>query len=144
MAGLARYMALAVRAQSRVHFPCSSSAVSCQLVTRRAPPIFSTPRYLSSQHGLDPKLKARMDALADMFVEARDEIEMAEESKGTTYFNEEATVAEEAVTAAIKEYRTIRDSLDEPARGEFERGNGLKMEQLKAELELLLESDHDH
>ena len=53
-------------------------------------------------------------------------------------------MAEEAVTAAIKEYRTIRDSLDEPARGEFERGNGLKMEQLKAELELLLESDHDH
>ena len=31
------------------------------------------------------------------FVEARDEIEFANESKDTTYFNEEAEVAKEAV-----------------------------------------------
>ena len=43
----------------------------------------------SSGVGLDPSLKKRMDELADLFVEARDEIEMADESKGTTYFNEE-------------------------------------------------------
>ena len=88
-------------------------------------------------------LKARMDALADLFVEARDEIEFASESKETTYFNEEAEAAQEAVTAAIDEYRNILGSLEEPEKGEFQRGNGLKMEQLKAELEILLESD-DH
>eukprot|EP00617_Octactis_speculum_P012773 CAMPEP_0185776928 /NCGR_PEP_ID=MMETSP1174-20130828/87648_1 /TAXON_ID=35687 /ORGANISM="Dictyocha speculum, Strain CCMP1381" /LENGTH=84 /DNA_ID=CAMNT_0028465105 /DNA_START=291 /DNA_END=545 /DNA_ORIENTATION=- len=84
-----------------------------------------------------------MDDLADLFVEAREEIELADESKGTTYFNDEALGAQEAVVAALDEYADILGSLEEPMRGEFQRSNGLKMEQLKAELEILLEAD-DH
>jgi hypothetical protein len=44
---------------------------------------------LSSTGGDDPAHRARLNALADLFVEAREEIEYAEESKGTTYYNEE-------------------------------------------------------
>lgn len=39
--------------------------------------------------GVDPALRARMNTLADLFVEAREEISIASESKETTYFNEE-------------------------------------------------------
>ena len=100
------------------------------------------PKMFSSA-GLDPALRKRMDALADLFVEARDEIEMATESKGTTYFNEEAEAAADAVSAAVNEYEAILAGLEEPGKGEFQRGNGLKMEQLRAEYEILLEDD-DH
>lgn len=101
------------------------------------------PRRLHSSTGLDPLLRKRMDHLGDLFVEARDEIEMAEESKGTTYFNSDSEQAIVAVEAAREEYKSILHSLEEPARGEFQRGNGLKMEQLKGELEMVL-NDDDH
>ena len=52
-------------------------------------------------------------------------------------------MAIEAVNKAVDEYQVILQSLEEPAKGEFQRGNGLKMEQLKGELEMLLEED-DH
>ena len=45
--------------------------------------------------------------------------------------------------AALAEYEDILTGLEEPEKGEFQRSNGLKMEQLKAELEILLLSD-DH
>ena len=92
---------------------------------------------------MDQDLRKRMDALADLFVEAREEIELADESKGSTYFNEEAEAAQEAVDAALAEYANILGELEEPQKGEFQRSNGLKMEQLRAEMELLLE-DEDH
>ena len=133
---------------------------------------------------MDPVLRKRVDALNDLFVEAREEIEMAEESKETTYYDEEAEIAQEAVEvgavaifwdvstrrrgrgasrrgtrrpvpahpalhnptstqAALAEYEDILGGLEEPEKGEFQRSNGLKMEQLKAELEILLHSD-DH
>ena len=91
---------------------------------------------------MDPALRKRLDNLADLFVEAREELELASESKETTYFDEEAAAAKDAVEAALGEYSTILSELQEPLRGEVERSNGLKMEQLKAELELLFEDDH--
>ena len=97
----------------------------------------------STGGGMDQDLRKRMDALADLFVEAREEIELADESKGSTYFNEEAEAAQEAVDAALAEYANILGELEEPQKGEFQRSNGLKMEQLRAEMELLLEDD-DH
>ena len=55
----------------------------------------------------------------------------------------QAEAAANAVAAAIAEYEAILCNLDEPVRGEFQRSNGLKMEQLKAEMEILLQED-DH
>ena len=54
-------------------------------------------RWFSSGGGMDPELRKRVDSLNDLFVEAREEIEMAEESKETTYYDEEAEIAQEAV-----------------------------------------------
>eukprot|EP00613_Pedinella_sp_CCMP2098_P001225 CAMPEP_0171628036 /NCGR_PEP_ID=MMETSP0990-20121206/21170_1 /TAXON_ID=483369 /ORGANISM="non described non described, Strain CCMP2098" /LENGTH=129 /DNA_ID=CAMNT_0012196089 /DNA_START=109 /DNA_END=498 /DNA_ORIENTATION=- len=102
-----------------------------------------TTRQSSTGAGMDPLLRKRMDNLADLFVEARDELEMADESKGTTYYNEDSEQAMSAVAEAVSEYKSILASLEEPARGEFQRGNGLKMAQLEGELEMLL-TDDDH
>ena len=99
--------------------------------------------FSTSGGGMDPVLRKRMEELAALFVEARGEIEMAEESKGTTYFDEEAGAAQEAVNAALAEYAEILGGLKEPEKGEFQRSNGLKMEQLKAEIIILLQDD-DH
>ncbi len=73
---------------------------------------------------------------------AREEIEYAEESRETTYFNEEAQAAREAVEEALREYEGLLRDVDDSQRGEIQRSNGLKMEQLKGELGLLLEAEH--
>ena len=110
------------------------------------------------------ELRREMDNLNDLFVEARDEIEYAEEAKETTYFNEEAEAAQEAVdgtfyfhgsrgislfylfceslAAAMGAYNQLLDKLDDEAKQQLQRSNGLKMEQLKGELAMMLD-DHE-
>jgi hypothetical protein len=51
----------------------------------------------SPQQPPTPHLACPLPGITVQFVEARDEIEFANESKDTTYFNEEAEVAKEAV-----------------------------------------------
>ena len=88
--------------------------------------------------------RQRVNELNDAFVEARDEIEYAEESRGTTYYNEEAEAASAAVEEALGLHKAIADDLtSDDEKAEFQRETGMKMEQLRAELEVLLEED-DH
>jgi len=78
---------------------------------------------------------ARFNAL---FSEARDEIEYAREDAETTYFNESVATAKQAVDAALEAWADALNNLpDDAARGALQRGNGLKVEQLKAELQAL-------
>ncbi|CAM9416142.1 unnamed protein product [Sphacelaria rigidula] len=84
-----------------------------------------------------------MDQFNDLFVTAREEMEFAGESKDTTYFDEEAAAAKEAVDEAVALFESVLNEVDEAKRQEIVRGSGLRVEQLKAELDQLLASD-DH
>ncbi|CAN0472904.1 unnamed protein product [Ectocarpus sp. 12 AP-2014] len=84
-----------------------------------------------------------MDEFNDLFVTAREEMEYAEESKETTYFDEEAAAAKEAVEEAVALFEEVLGSVDEKKRTDIMRSSGLRVEQLKAELDQLLISD-DH
>lgn len=73
----------------------------------------------------------------ELFVEARDEIEYAQEDAGSTYFNESYADAAELVGKVLAEWEALVGRLDDDARGRVQRSMGLKMEQLKAELKEL-------
>jgi hypothetical protein len=73
----------------------------------------------------------------DMFVEARDEIEYAQEEAGTTYFNDTYNGAKEMVDSVVTEFDGLLASLDDEQRGRLQRAMGMKIEQLKAELKQL-------
>lgn len=88
-------------------------------------------------------LRKRIGEFQDLFVAAREDIEFAQDAQGTTYFNEEAEVARDSVDEAVAVFEQIKDSLDEKARVDFEQGNGLKVEQLIQELEIVMDAD-DH
>ncbi|KAI5073871.1 hypothetical protein GOP47_0011884 [Adiantum capillus-veneris] len=81
--------------------------------------------------------KSEVDEINSKFAEARDEIEMAMESKETVYFDEEARTAREAVQLVLNKYQTLVAKLPDPDKGSVQRSMGLKMEQLKAELDQL-------
>jgi len=73
-----------------------------------------------------------------LFAEARDEIEYAREDAETTYFNESVQTAKSAVDAALAAWAdALNNQPDEAARQALVRGSGLKVEQLKAELQAL-------
>ncbi|CAN0094284.1 unnamed protein product [Phaeothamnion confervicola] len=97
----------------------------------------------ASSGASDEEVRRLLNDFNDRFVEARDEIEYAGESKETTYFDEEAAAAKEAVEATVASFNSVLAAAEESQRGEIMRSNGLKVEQLKAELEQLLHSD-DH
>ncbi|GMH80355.1 hypothetical protein TrLO_g5517 [Triparma laevis f. longispina] len=91
----------------------------------------------------DDDLRRRLDDFQDLFVEARMCIEDATDSMETTYFDEEAEAAKEAVDEAVKQFEGIvADLTDLDQKNSVLRGNGLKVEQLKGELQLMLTGGH--
>ncbi|KAK4601630.1 hypothetical protein RGQ29_010977 [Quercus rubra] len=80
-----------------------------------------------------------VDTINLKFAEAREEIEMAMESKETVYFNEEAECARAAVKEVLDRFEGLLAKLPESQRAALQRSMGLKIEQLKAELQQLNE-----
>lgn len=80
---------------------------------------------------------AEVDAINLKFAEAREEIDMAMESKETVYFDEEAECARAAVKEVVDRFEGLLRRLPEAEKAALRRSMGLKMEQLKAELEQL-------
>jgi len=79
-----------------------------------------------------------------LFSEAREEIESALESVGTTYFNEDALLAKGLVNETIERYDLLLSKCEASEREKVQRAMGLKMEQLKAEVKLIDSAHDDH
>lgn len=78
-----------------------------------------------------------VDLINIKFAEAREEIEMAMESKETVYFDEEAECARAAVKKVLDLFEGLLGKLPESGRAALQRSMGLKIEQLKSELKQL-------
>ncbi|XP_050367061.1 embryogenesis-like protein [Argentina anserina] len=98
---------------------------------------FITRRHFSGSGDFDRNKEVDMINLK--FAEAREEIEMAMESKETVYFDEEAECARIAVNQVLDSYAALLAKLPEDKRAALQRSMGLKIEQLKAEIEQLNE-----
>ena len=78
------------------------------------------------------------------FAEAREEIEAAMESVGTTYFNDDAEIAKELTRECVAKYEELLTKCegDVGRKEKIQRSMGLKIEQLKAECNLI-DTAHD-
>eukprot|EP00277_Geminigera_cryophila_P043668 CAMPEP_0173080940 /NCGR_PEP_ID=MMETSP1102-20130122/16727_1 /TAXON_ID=49646 /ORGANISM="Geminigera sp., Strain Caron Lab Isolate" /LENGTH=174 /DNA_ID=CAMNT_0013954927 /DNA_START=141 /DNA_END=665 /DNA_ORIENTATION=- len=109
-------------------------------IWRAAPPGMPVRAFALSAAELDKK----MGEVNDLFVEARELIADALDSQGSTYFEDDLDDAQHAVKECVTEYDTMLSQLDEPKKGETMRLMGMKMEQLKGEMNLILDSlTHD-
>jgi len=123
--------------------------ISLVRTTNSSPPLvtcksFSMQRasFTTESTITDEELRKRLDDFQELFVEARLCIEDVQDAVETTYFDEDAEVAQEAVDEAVANFQALLAELDEKRRGEVMRGNGLKVEQLKGELTLVLSGGH--
>lgn len=80
------------------------------------------------------ELNEIIEEINSKFADAREEIELAAESKETVYFNEEAETAKKAVNEVLGLFNDLLSRVSEAERGALQRSMGLKMEQLKAEV----------
>lgn len=94
-------------------------------------------RGFSAGASVEEDYSQEVDEINLKFAEAREEIDAALESKDTVYFNEEADCAREAVKEVLDLFDGLLAKLPEKERASLRRSMGLKMEQLKAELEQL-------
>jgi hypothetical protein len=93
----------------------------------------------------EQELNKRLAVFQDLFVEARLSIEDCADAADTTYFDEDAEAAKEAVDLAVDEFNGILKDLDEhdlDQKNRVLRGNGLKVEQLKGELQMAMNGGH--
>ena len=98
----------------------------------RTPPRLSLLRVISTEERAT--LERDVNAL---FADARDEIESALESKGTTYFDEDAKLAKEATKECLDKYEELLRRCGDSENSKIRRSMGLKIEQLKAEAKLI-------
>lgn len=94
-------------------------------------------RFSSDSNG--PDVNKVVDEINLKFAEAREEIEMAMDAKETVYFNEEAECARAAVAEVMEMFEGLLGKVTEKEKSSLQRSMGLKMEQLKAELQQLNE-----
>ncbi|KAG7032887.1 hypothetical protein SDJN02_06937, partial [Cucurbita argyrosperma subsp. argyrosperma] len=96
-------------------------------------------RYSGGSGNSEPEFDQirEVDRINLKFAEAREEIESAMESKETVYFDEEAECARDAVKEVLDMYEGLLAKLCENERKALQRSMGLKIEQLKAELQQL-------
>jgi uncharacterized protein (DUF2164 family) len=100
----------------------------------------------SSPDSLCPKkIQLRLNEFQELFVEARMCIDDVKDSFGTVYYDDDADDAREAVEAALQHFEALlKEITDIDEKNKVLRSNGLKVEQLKGELELTLSGGHDH
>ncbi|GMJ12370.1 hypothetical protein HRI_004906200 [Hibiscus trionum] len=100
--------------------------------------IHQNPRSYSTESAASElDVNKEVDSINLKFAEAREEIEMAMESKETVYFNEEAECARAAVKEVLDMFEGLLGKLPESGKAALQRSMGLKIEQLKAELQQL-------
>ncbi|KAK7270404.1 hypothetical protein RIF29_23508 [Crotalaria pallida] len=78
-----------------------------------------------------------VDMINLKFAVAREEIEMALESRDTVYFDEEAECARAAVNEVLDLFEGLLAKVSEKDKASLQRSMGLKIQQLKAELKQL-------
>merc|ERR1711890_48416 len=92
-------------------------------------------RGFASDTGGGHDVETELRLLGDTFGEARLCVEDAMDSFGTTYFSEDAEDARLKTKEALDKYSEILGSVDEGKRKEIQLLWGLKLEQLKGELQ---------
>ncbi|GIL73295.1 hypothetical protein Vretimale_4880 [Volvox reticuliferus] len=81
----------------------------------------------------DGYISVQMNAVNELFAEAREEIEFAKEEAETVYFNESVQTARRAVEACMSRWEGLLAALPEAERNRVMRSMGLKIAQLQAE-----------
>ncbi|KAF9986424.1 hypothetical protein BGZ65_007628 [Modicella reniformis] len=98
---------------------------------------FITPPQTTTFASNSANVEKGVQNITDLFMTARDELEYAEEARGTVYYNDDKETAREAVQECLNTYSELLKDLDEAQKLDVQRKIGLKIMELKSQLDAL-------
>ncbi|KAF9575539.1 hypothetical protein EC968_002800 [Mortierella alpina] len=75
--------------------------------------------------------------ITDLFMIARDELEYADEARGSVYYNDDKETARQAVQECLTSYDQLLQDLNDAQKLDVQRKIGLKIMELKSQLDAL-------
>ncbi|ORX49103.1 hypothetical protein DM01DRAFT_1338288 [Hesseltinella vesiculosa] len=88
-------------------------------------------------------MEMAMNTIEDLFAIAKDEMEYAEESHGSTYYQDDHATAHKAVKDCLAAYDTfLTDLPTDELRNEVETKVGMKIKELKMAFDAMPLDDH--
>ena len=130
--------AVVARSAFKVARPASSLASASVVQQRHGFPSLApipTRRTLCSQSA-----DAVAEELSDLYSDAKELMEDAEESLGTVYFEDDMNDAREAIEELLERFAEARQTLPPAEAKQMVQMVGLKMEELKSRLDVMQEN----
>ncbi|KAJ1721207.1 hypothetical protein LPJ53_004228 [Coemansia erecta] len=94
-------------------------------------------RYSSSSVNIDKEI----EAITDLATTAKDEMDFAEESRNSVYYNDDKRTAHEAVDEMTNTYNSLLDRLSESDRKAVETRIGIKIKEIQSAYEIMTLND---
>ncbi|KAJ1847616.1 hypothetical protein LPJ73_004205 [Coemansia sp. RSA 2703] len=94
-------------------------------------------RYSSSSVDIDKEI----EAITDLATTAKDEMDFAEESRNSVYYNDDKQTAHEAVDEMTNSYNSLLDRLSESDRKAVETRIGMKIKEIQSAYEIMTLND---
>ncbi|KAG0220877.1 hypothetical protein BGX31_010437 [Mortierella sp. GBA43] len=116
----------------------SSAVVSrVQAPTHQQARSFVAPSHPTFYAATSADIDKGVQNITDLFMTARDELEYAEEARGTVYYNDDKEGAREAVQECLNTYDNLLKDLNNEQKLDVQRKIGLKIMELKSQLDAL-------
>ncbi|KAG0287957.1 hypothetical protein BGZ96_008192 [Linnemannia gamsii] len=125
-------MASSLHRQQQAHASLANRAVVAQQQSRT---FVSPSRIVFAADSAD--VDKGVQNITDLFMVARDELEYAEEARGSVYYNDDKETAREAVQETLDAYAVLLKDLDDAQKLDVQRKIGLKIMELKSQLDAL-------
>lgn len=88
----------------------------------------------------DDEVKKHVEDISEKFKEAMELLDDARSSAGTVYFSDDMVDAEDAIREVLADYDGLMKKMNESQRRTVVRTIGLKIEELKAQVQMLRDS----
>ncbi|KAF9920062.1 hypothetical protein FBU30_010211 [Linnemannia zychae] len=122
---------LSVMATSRY----SLNRAAASTVNRQQLRTYVSPSFV--QFVADADVEKGVQNITDLFMIARDELEYAEEARGSVYYNDDKETARQAVQETLDAFDVLLKDLDDAQKLDVQRKIGLKILELKSQLDAL-------
>jgi len=134
-----------VLARRVTRVPRAAAAAPLSALARQSTPLRQTtvgPAEQQWARGLSAgsSAESHADSISEEYSEARELLTDAEEALGTVYFEEDLQDATEAVKALLARFDEIKASLSDEEAHQLNIMVGLKMEELKSRLDVLMDN----
>ncbi|KAJ1801723.1 hypothetical protein LPJ59_000014 [Coemansia sp. RSA 2399] len=91
--------------------------------------------------GPQVNLKEEIQKITDLAMTAKDEMDFAEESRNSVYYNDDKKAAQEAVDELTNTYNGLLDRLGEQDKSSVDMSIGMKIKEIQTAYEIMTQND---